>query len=135
MTDKIQIPIVFINSTISTDPYITEVQNIIDLLVPPKLNISKKIELQLFETNKNLNLKLWDMIRTNGIMKKNKDVIDLYKLWLDLGYTIDDVGIIIGFNDNNTGFNAKISMLFNQEMYGLFAYCPLQVWNTAINKK
>ena len=75
------------------------------------------------------------MIRTNGIMKKNKDVIDLYKLWLDLGYTIDDVGIIIGFNDNNTGFNAKISMLFNKEMYGLFAYCPLQVWNTAINKK
>ena len=71
--------------------------------------------------------------KNNALNKNITNLSDLHNLWIDLGYSSSDNGILFGFNDDTQPLNAKISMLLNTKIQGIVAYCPLGIWNI-INK-
>ena len=123
------IPIAFITSNITTDPNITS----FDLIVHKLSTSSNHNDLKKWFLNKDQNIMIFEMIRVHALNKNITNLSDLHNLWIDLGYSSSDNGILFGFNDDTQPLNAKISMLLNTKIQGIVAYCPLGIWNI-INK-
>ena len=121
----ISIPIVFIGSKIVANPQVKELDHVINILRTS--DQSEKLYTWIIENDQNM--MLLEMIRVHGLITNNNDLSELYNLWLELGYSHKDDGVLIGFNENDQAFNPKVSMMLNMEIHGIVAFCPLEVWD------
>jgi len=121
------IPIVFISSNIQAYPEVTTLDHILEKLKP-----YNDIDCNLIEwiITDDKNIMLWEMIRVFALNKNIPDLSRLYNCWIELGYSNNEEGVLVGFNIPDQPLNPKVSMMLNGEIRGVIAYCPLDLWHT-----